>query len=523
MDTPRVTPGQVIRAGPITESGSVVANGPWRNAAFGRLYRRMISWQIAGRRPELLFAGDDVRALEAPPSRERQAGWLAPLLLVTISLVLHFVWYSKPMCVVFDEVGYGNLVMSHLKRQFMVDIHPPLGRLLLWAVAWVAHLDPGFSFATIGLPFPDSSYLVLRLLPRLAGTLLPVLIYALATELGMTRRTALVVGLLVALDNGLLVVSRFGLTDAFLLVFGFASLWTYLRAERSSSWVWLIASAVAAGCALSIKWTGLAFPMIIAVLQLSKLLADISLRSLARALIICTLPGVVYVSAFAAEFAVADRSGRDDKLMSPAFQATLAGNPYAAQPGQRRLGLMGKFLQMNAVMYRMDAAGYPEHSYYSKWYTWPLMLRSVYYWADIQGPKAWAVYFLGNPAVWWTSTCAMLILLLTLPRKIPALVLLAQPPPAERPELIVALGYLANLLPFIVVRRGMFLYHYLPALVFAILALGLLLDRVGRKHTVRGIVLIAAVGAFVWFAPLTYGLPIDRQTIGRIFWLHSWL
>lgn len=464
-----------------------------------------------------------VRAMTSSPSEKRQAELRAPFLLLAVSLVLHFAWYSTPMSVVFDEVGYGQLALSHLKHEFLFDIHPPLGKLLLWTTAWIANLDPSFSFATIGLPFPDSSYLVLRLLPRLAGTLLPVLIYAVAIELGMTRWTALVVGLLVAIDNALIVISRFALPDVFLLLFGYAALWSYLRAERLNSWAWLTAGAFAAGCAFSVKWTGLAFLGIIGASQLLKFLSDNSVPSLGRLLILCVIPIVVYFGTFVAEFALSDHSGGGDPFMSPAFQATLSGNPYAETEGQTKLGLFGKFLELNSAMYEQATVDYPDYPYFSKWYSWPLMMRSVYYWSDEDGPtRAAHIYFLGNPVIWWASTYGIVFLLINFPPKIPALISLATPPPAGRPELTIIFGYLANMLPFIGVPRGMLLYHYLPSLIFAILALGLLLDRVEQKRAVGCILLIVAACGFVYFAPLTYGLHMARSSFDRMFWLDGW-
>jgi dolichyl-phosphate-mannose-protein mannosyltransferase len=420
-------------------------------------------------------------------------------------------------------VGYGKIVLAYLRHEFVLDIHPPLGKLLLWTTGWLANLDPSFSFATIDLPFPDSSYLVLRLLPRLAGTLLPVVIYALAIELGMTRWTALAVGLLVAIDNAVLVISRFAVPDVFILVFGFAALWSYLRAERLSSWTWLVAAAFAAGCAFSVKWTGLAFLGIIGVLQLLKFLNDKTACSLGKTMILCVVPAVVYFGSFAAQFALWDRFGPDAQNMSPEFQATLAGSPYAEQTGQMKLGLIGKFMELNSKMLEQDMGNYPEHSYFSSWYSWPLMMRSVYFWLEKYGSTQEAyIYFLGNPIIWWTSGYAIAFLLVNFPPKVPALIARTRPPPIERPELIIILGYLANFLPFIGIKRGMLLYHYLPGFIFALLAIGLLLDRVERKHLIGGILLAAAVCGFIYIAPFSYGLPIPLGAVDKMLWVKGW-
>ncbi len=460
--------------------------------------------------------------MEEAWSKGRRSALAAPLLILAVSAVLHFAWFGRPASVVLDEVHYGRFTLAYLRHEFIFDIHPPLGRLLLWATAWLANLDPSFSFATIGLAFPDSSYLVLRVLPSVAGTLLPVLVYAVAIELGMTRGTALIVGFLAAIDNALLVISRFALIDVFILTFGFAALWSYLRAANSNSWGWTIAAAFAAGCAASIKWTGLAFLGIICTLQLVRLLCDRSAASVAKIMILCVVPAAIYFGSFAAQFALLDRSGRDDAFMSPQYQATLAGNPNADDKDQDKPGIVGKFIELNAKMYGY-AGQVIDHPYHSNWYTWPLMMRGVYFWSKEEPDGRQAnIYLLGDPVIWWAAGYAMLFLLVNFPPKIPALATAAKLPPSSRAELIVIFGYLANMLPFIALPRGMFLYHYLPALVFAILAIGLLLDRVPDKRILGAALLATSVCGFIYFAPLTYGLPVSKPAMDRMFWFEGW-
>jgi len=446
----------------------------------------------------------------------------APFVILAVSFVLHFLWFFRPLSVVFDEAAYGRFALDYLRHDFIFDIHPPLGRLLIWLPAWVLQLNPSFSFDANGLPFPSASYLVLRLMPQVAGTLLPLVVYAVALELGMTRWTALVVGLLIALDNALLVMSRFALPDVFILLFGFAAVWAYLRAEKHGAWVWLTAAAVTAGCAVSVKWTGLAFVGVIMALQAVRFLRDNSWISLEKLMLLCLLPIVVYLCAYAVEFGIANRTSGDVAFMSPQFQASLIGHP-TGDPETVALGFLGKFVELNAK--QLDFAlmntnsGHPS---VSKWYTWPFMMRSVYFWAEgYEADREAHIYLLGNPVIWWTSAYAVLFLLVNLPPKCLAFAETGTFP-MERPDAIIVLGYLSNMLPFIVVSRDMFLYHYMPALVFAILAIGLLLDRSGRRVVVGCGLLAAAVCAFVYFAPLSYGVPMAKSSFDGMFWVDGW-
>jgi len=95
----------------------------------------------------------------------------------------------------------------------------------------------------------------------------------------------------------------------------------------------------------------------------------------------------------------------------------------------------------------------------------------------------------------------------------------------ESPEpntLILCAAYALNLLPFVGIARVMFLYHYLSALMFAVLALCWQLDRAQRYRGLMPALLAAAIMAFIFFAPFTYGLHLSKSGLDAHFWLDSW-
>ena len=67
------------------------------------------------------------------------------------------------------------------------------------------------------------------------------------------------------------------------------------------------------------------------------------------------------------------------------------------------------------------------------------------------------------------------------------------------------------------------LFRSLPALGFALLGLGLLLDRCGRHARWLSAALLAlGAAAFVYFAPLSYGTEITREQFEARIWMPSW-
>ena len=144
----------------------------------------------------------------------------------------------------------------------------------------------------------------------------------------------------------------------------------------------------------------------------------------------------------------------------------------------------------------------------------------------------------------------------------------AAPPPSPPPlgslatrGTLLLLGYLANWLPFIPVKRAAFLYHFLPALVHALLLLGVLLDIAipsnlpilhtrsnptdsrlleqilpstggilasglnapsGGRWLVSSALIYLMASCFAYFAPLAYGMPLSHEEFDARMWLEGW-
>jgi dolichyl-phosphate-mannose-protein mannosyltransferase len=323
------------------------------------------------------------------------------------------------------------------------------------------------------------------------------------------------------------VIARFALIDTFVLLSGFGALWCYLHG-RERGWRWLIATALLAGAALSVKWTGLSFAGLVLIAEGVRWLRAPKIDGFIRMAAIVLLVGAVYVASFAAHFALASHTGRDDGVMSQEFQSTLAGNPNAADRSIRRPGFLARFAELHYRMFDGTRKSIAPHPYASRWFEWPFMTRSLDLWAEHADGRIAHIYFLGNPVVWWASTYCILFLLINFPPRL-ANAMFSNPTPAqprrplERTEVAVVVAYLANMLPFMPIARVLFAYHYLPALCVALIGLGYLLDRSGvyRPRLAIGLVGLAVAG-FVYIAPLTYGLPLDPDAFDARFLVPGW-
>ncbi|HWA64487.1 MAG TPA: phospholipid carrier-dependent glycosyltransferase [Candidatus Paceibacterota bacterium] len=449
------------------------------------------------------------------------------IILILASFAIHFSYFGHPNQIVFDEVHFGKFISAYYTHQYYFDIHPPLGKLLIAGFAKLFHFQPDYSFATIGEAFPDQMYMILRFLPSLFGALLPIIVFFLALELGLKPLSAFAAGMFTALDNALLTQSRYILLDMFLLCFGFAALLFYFRYRngKGAAWKNLLIMAILGGCAASIKWTGLAFLGLAGVIELIHVLRTRALgaRTLGRLVLYFALvPFFIYFSVFAVHFSLLTKSGDGDAFMTPEFRATLQGSTEYGDPAVRPLSLFHKFTELNHEMYEANETLTATHPYGSKWYTWPFMIRPIYYWnsgqlGDLASPLEGKIYLLGNPLVWWGSTVAVVYVLIEL--------FSARPRNRGLAAFLIG-GYALNLLPFIGISRVMFLYHYFSALIFAILMIAYCLDRIDNARSARivvGTLTLLALLTFLYFAPLSYGLPLSPQAFDGRLWLSSWL
>lgn len=432
-----------------------------------------------------------------------------PLAIIILGLTTRFAFIWWPNEVVFDEVHSGKLVASYFTGEYIFDIHPPLGKLLMALALWFADFNPGFDFDHIGEPYGSVPYIAFRFFPNLFGGLLPFAIWWLARELKFSKLAAFSAGALLILDGALITHSHFAMLDAFMLFFGFAGLAAFIHARKKNYDLnWLALSGTLFGFSISSKWTGIAFLATSGVLFVIDialgLIKDRNIFTRPKvylpvaktlgALII--LPFLVYILTFAVHFNLLTKPGPGSAFMSQNF---LDKSFY------------GKFLELNRVMYTANAGNLTPHPYSSKPYTWPLVLRSIYYWAkDAKGSVA-RIYLIGNPAVWWGSTFFGLLAVIFW---------------WSRPNLELVCLWLIAFLPFLPVQRSTFLYHYFTSLIAAVmLATGWLGDEPRKrvKMFALGLILAAALILFVYFAPLTYGLYLTESAFKSRLWLPGWL
>lgn len=273
------------------------------------------------------------------------------LLLVTmLALWTRLSWLGRPAAVVFDEVYYGQFVSLYMKRVFfMDDSGPPLGHMILALGAYLGGFDGNFVWNRIGAEFPSAVCVwSLRLVPALCGALCVPLVYLLTLELTCSRWAALGAGLLLLLENSLIVQSRFMLLESVLIFFLLLAFLSYLRFHNApdscSRFCWLLLSGASCAAAVGVKYIGIfSYLALLGVASLHtwNLIGDrtishlkLCVQCVARVVCLLVLPVLLYVFWFYLHLSLLRRSGPHDQLMSPAFQASLEGGLSRITRGQ---------------------------------------------------------------------------------------------------------------------------------------------------------------------------------------------
>lgn len=479
-------------------------------------------------------------------SRESLHSWLtrnpdtsAVIMLLLLAMLTRMLGIGHPASAVFDEVHFNYFAGFYYTGQYYYDIHPPLGKLLIALAAFpFGGIQPDDIVRTISTPFPDNTYMAMRLLPALFGSLLPALLFLVARQLNIGSRAALAAGALALVDNALIIQSRLILLDAMLLGFGFLSLWLFLKARKTDNLGLWCLSAFFAGCSFSVKWIGVSF---IGLIGLTILLDwgrgmwrhGWTLTPFYRGSLYLIIAVATYATTFFIHFSLLPLSHQQgDQFMTPEFRATLRGSEYygasgtvkqfRCPPGYKHQlayrtpntkvtsaenlacqieyedlvppNFWRKLVELNRTMYATNQGLAKTHPDASEWYTWPIMHKPLYYWHH-EGAR---IYLLGNPTVWWLCALGVIAVLVgqikfTHWRH-------------DEAFWVLTTGFWASLLPFMMVSRVMFMYHYLTSLCFSILLTGYLLDQLTRPGGLRSGALTLAAASFLLLSPITYGL-----------------
>ncbi len=149
------------------------------------------------------------------------------------------------------------------------------------------------------------------------------------------------------------------------------------------------------------------------------------------------------------------------------------------------------------------------HPYQSSWWEWPFTFRPMWYYDGRGNIPAGYVSTLtasGNPAVWWVGTIGTLLLIVQRIRgKIKP----------DRALAVILVGCAANYLPWILISRCTFIYHFFATVPFIVLCSVYLLEKMEEKYPylawVKYVWMILCLLLFALLYPGISGAVIPRS------------
>jgi dolichyl-phosphate-mannose-protein mannosyltransferase len=211
--------------------------------------------------------------------------------------------------------------------------------------------------------------------------------------------------------------------------------------------------------------------------------------------------------------------------------------PDAEKVNYVRPGFLGKFWELQKVMWKTNAGLVESHAWDSRPESWPILRRGINFW----GKDHRQIYLIGNPVVWWTATAAIVIYVLFKG----IAVLRWQRSCNDYSNTIFkrfdyeigtsVLGWALHYFPFFLMQRQLFLHHYFPALYFGVMACCQMFDFLTARLPVFGVsqkpiinrasaisFLALSVVAFWLLSPLAYGNAWTKSQCQSVKLFNTW-
>ena len=405
-------------------------------------------------------------------------------------------WYNS---MYFDEIYHGRTAYEHIKNVYPYEVtHPPLGKLLIALGIEIFGMTP------FGWRFMGTFFGVLMLLP----------LYVLLKNLFGKTKVALCGSTLFACEFMHCTQTRIATIDTygvFFILVSFLFMWRWISAPYREplrrTWLDLALSGLAFGLGCASKWTVIYGGMGLAALWLlrvwlkyrsrgfggygKELLATIGLSVVffvAVPLVIYCLSYIPYGYAVGMEFPA--------MLVNPDYYRSV--------------------IWENQVYMLTYHSGVDQtHPYSSRWYQWLFDLRPILYYLEYMGENKSAFGAFNSPLISWGGLTAILAM-------IPAFFKRRKPA-----AILIWVGYLCQFLPWVLITRTTFAYHYFGCTLFLVLAISYVFSELIDRRARNDLLVYGFTGLQLFLFGMFYPVLSGAETsiaycLSFLKWLPSW-
>jgi dolichyl-phosphate-mannose--protein O-mannosyl transferase len=203
-------------------------------------------------------------------------------------------------------------------------------------------------------------------------------------------------------------------------------------------------------------------------------------------------------------------------------------------------------LNLQDQMYIYQSTLKATHPFSSPWYSWPFLFdpvntiqnalshlpASALHWvhvplwleiANLPNGTESTIVLLGNPALWWLGFAVIVGLTVFY---VPKLFRKNFSLKKSLPAIFIITFFFFQWLPYILISRVVFIYHFYVNVPFLCLGSAFLIDKYWSNKWAK-ILAVAyfalVVALFVLFYPVISGVPTSPSTVNSLHWFGSWV
>ena len=454
-------------------------------------------------------------------------------IIVFLGIITRFWINGWPDYETFDEVHFGGFTNGYINQEYFFDIHPPLAKLLIAFVSYLSGYKGNIDFESLYSKkyFDEKSkeilidYITLRLAPQIFSSFVPAIIYITMRILHFSIISSITSSSLLLFETSIICEGKFILTDGILHFFVSLHLLSLFYACQYPSVLSLIIDGVTLGLACSCKstaWgltivdgfvhtyfiirkyqkiikksTSLGFnehnqaQKIYSKVNLSYFTADILFDIITRGSLLIFLLSFIYYISFVIHISVLRYDGPGSVFLEKSIKKTLLhsknldnNSTFLVEPlTNRNTGpsIFYRILYLNIEMQVSNMRIKAFHPWQSEPSDWPLLTSSYVAFINLDDDRE--INCIGNAFVYYISFFSILFIIVYY--MVTSLSLLYNFLFNHKKNstnflswrlFFIVFGYMVSYLPFFLVPRCMFLYHYQIPLIFACMAVGCVLD-----------------------------------------------
>lgn len=395
----------------------------------------------------------------------------------------------------FDEIYHARTAYEHVEYipNHYENTHPPLGKLII-----------GLGIRLFGMnPFGW------RFMGTVCGILMLPLIYIFAKRLFKSTFFATCAMLLMTFDCMHFAQTRIATIDSypvFFILLMYYFMYLFYEGANEITFrrmcIYLACSGLSFGLAIASKWIGFYGGVGLAILFFLGLYRRVKAKGY-RALWVCALCVIFFVTV-------------------PFLIYYCSYFPIHKADGA--VSYWTNFWRYQKHMFDYHSKLTADHPFSSMWYSWPFVYRPIWYYGDASlkaSGQVSSIVGIGNPAIWWASLFAVCYCSFSAIRHI-------RKAEGGLNAKFITLGYFSQFVPWMLISRVVFIYHYFASLPFAMLAQVFVFEKLCKKFTwgkrVTILFIIISGILFLAFYPVVSGQAVPTSyMLSALKWFPSWI